>query len=230
MNSLGLTFTNQLTVSFWFKWDESDTPDAWQGLANATTSWLGLNDGWGFYWFDADSLVFFTNHFNNQSRFDDIADVNAWNFVVGVYDGTLGSANIKLYVNGVAALVTDDLTDNLTGQGRKVQLGKTANDMTSAGLGDWAFGHLDEFGIWNTALSSDAIATLYNSGAPTNLNINSGSYMSAGNLALWWRCGEAGDSNTSNGINDRSDAGNSNPGTMTNMEDEDIDTVDFAGA
>lgn len=64
----------------------------------------------------------------------------------------------------------------------------------------------------------------------TNLTVNTGDYMAAGNLVLWWRCGEAGDSNTSNGINDQSAVGNSNPGNMVNMEDSDIDFVDFAGA
>ena len=230
MDSLGLTFTNQFTVGLWVKWNDSDIPDAWQGVANATSTWLGLDDGWGIYWSGGNDLNFFINSFNgNFARFDNISDVNVWNFIVGVYDGTLGSDNIKLYVNGVVGNITDDYTQDITGQVNNVQLGQTANDMTSAGA-DWTFGHLDEFGIWNTALSSDAIATLYNSGAPTNLAINSGSYMGENNLALWWRCGEAGDSNTADGINDRSVAGNSNAGTMVNMEDDDIDTVDFAGA
>lgn len=94
----------------------------------------------------------------------------------------------------------------------------------------FVIGNLDEFGLWNTALSSDAITTLYNSGFPINLTVNTGNYMAGDNLGLWWRCGESGDSNTPDGINDRSAFGNSNPGTMTAMEDSDIDTVDFAGA
>jgi len=231
MDNLGLTFTNQLTVGLWVKWDEGDVPDAWQGVANATTSWLGLDDGWGIYWSGANDLNFFINNFNANRAIDgNISDVYAWNFVVGVYDGTLGSENVKIYVNGVVGSITDDYTANITAQDTSnVQLGQTANDMSSAGA-DWTIGNLDEFGIWNTALSIEEITALYNSGSPINMAINSGNYMAAENLALWWRCGEVGDSNTSNGITDRSPVGNSNPGTMINMEDEDIDTVDFAGA
>ena len=230
MNNLGLTFTNQFSVGLWVKWSSEDTPDVFQGIANATLTWQGLSDGWGMYWQTATEVSFFVNQWNgNFARFAGISDVNDWNFMVGVYDGTLGSDNVKLYVNGVLGATTDDFTGNVT-QSAKVEIGQTANDMTNSGAGDWTIGNLDEFGLWNTALSEDAITTLYNSGAPTNMAINSGNYMAAANLALWWRCGEAGDSNTSNGINDRSVAGTSNPGTMVDMEDEDIDTVVFAGA
>lgn len=229
MSNMGLAITNQFSVGIWVKWDVSAPPNSFQGIANATSSWQGLNDGWGLYWFSDTQVTFFVNQWNGNFARSAVGDVNAWNFMVGVYDGTLGSDNVKLYVNGVLGTPTDDFTGNVT-QPAKVQLGQTGNDMTGAVSNDWAVGNLDEFGLWNTALSSDAITTLYNNGAPTNLLANSGDYMASGNLGLWWRCGEALDSNTQFGINDRSVFGNSNPGTMIAMEDEDIDTVDFAGA
>ena len=229
MGDMGLAITNQFSVGLWVKWNE--TPNTFQGIANATSSWQGLNDGWGLYWSDNGfpEVTFFVNQWNGNFALATADDANAWNFMVGVYDGTLGSDNIKLYINGVVGATTDDFTGTVT-QPAKVQLGQTANDMTAAVATDWAVGNLDELGLWNTALSSDAITTLYNNGAPTNLIVNSGDYMASGNLGLWWRCGEALDSNTQFGINDRSVFGNSNPGTMIAMEDEDIDTVDFAGA
>jgi len=218
LDALGLTITNQFSVGLWFKWNE--TPNSFQGIANASSTWQNLDDGWGLYWNSTSQVTFFVNQWNGNFAQAPVGDVNDWNFLVGVYDGTLGSDNVKLYVNGVLGGTTDDFTGDVT-QPANVELARTANDMSGSNepAADHAVANLDEFGLWNTALSSDAITTIYNSGAPTNLAIDSGNYIVSQNLALWWRCGEAGDSNTSNGINDRSVVGNSNTGTSDMFPD-----------
>ena len=226
--SLGLTFTNKLSVGIWVKANE--TPHAFQGIAAASSSWNTLNDGWGLYWQGADDIAFFINNFTGQpkARFFNISDVTVWNFIVGTFDGTLLSDNIKVYVNGVVDTGTGVLQANMTTQTANVEIGRVANaDVPDA---DYAVANMDEFGLWNTGLSQDEVTALYNNGVPINLAVNSGDYKAADNLALWWRCGDKGDSNTSNGIQDQRGAVDSNRGTMANMEDADIDTVDFAGA
>lgn len=223
MNSLGLTFTNQFSVAIWFKWDPADTPDSFQGVCNASSNWSTLADGWGMYWTNATTLRFFVNSFNFNGSNATVSDVNQWNFAVGVYDGTLGSNNIKLYVNAVLGTPVS-FTNNLNGQTSSVEIGRTANTNTPAG--DYTQGHLDEFAIWNVPLSAEAITTLYNGGTPIDLLKNVGDYQSADNLALWWRCGDNGDSvSVADGIQDAS--GRGNHGTAVNMEPSDIDFSDF---
>ena len=57
-------------------------------------------------------------------------------------------------------------------------------------------GYFNEAAVWNCALSSDEISTIYNngntiSGGIFNLNRNSGNYRSADNLIGWWRADQA---------------------------------------
>lgn len=230
LDSLGLTFTNKLSVGIWVKANE--TPHAFQGIANATSTWNTLDDGWGLYWDAVDEIKFFINVFfgQPQSKFFNVSDPTAWNFIVGTFDGTLlQNDNIKVYVNGVLSGGSPGtLQADITTQTANVELGRTGNADTIEA--DYAVANQDEFGLWNTGLSQDEITTLYNNGVPINLAVNSGDYTSAANLALWWRCGDKGDSNGGSGIKDHRGAKDSNPGTMINMEDGDIDTVDFAGA
>ena len=60
------------------------------------------------------------------------------------------------------------------------------------------------------------ISVLYNSGEPTNLAADSGSYTSSGDLTHWWRMG---DGDTYPTITDNE---GSEDGTMTNMTSGDL--------
>ncbi len=227
--SLGLTFTNQLSVGIWVKANE--TPHAFQGIVTGSSSWNTLDDGWALYWWNTDDIAFFINNFSGQpnAKFFNLSDATAWNFIVGTYDGTLLNDNLKVYVNAVLdGVATGNYQANMTTQTANVEIGRVGNaDVPEA---DYAVANMDEFGLWNTGLSADEVTALYNNGVPINLAVNSGDYISRDNLALWWRCGDKGDSNTENGIQDQRGVADLNPGTMINMEDGDIDTVDFAGA
>ena len=56
--------------------------------------------------------------------------------------------------------------------------------------GEFFEGNLDELAIWNTDLDGDAVAAIYNSGVPTDLSRNSGSYDNSSALKAWWRMGD----------------------------------------
>jgi hypothetical protein len=58
--------------------------------------------------------------------------------------------------------------------------------------------NLDEFAVWNSALSATQVAALYNQEYPIYLLVNgSNNYAAANSLVAWWRFGEAtGDSLT----------------------------------
>ena len=73
----------------------------------------------------------------------------------------------------------------------------------------------DEFSVFNKVLTSSEVATLYNSGVPTDVTEISG-------CQGWWRNGDPTGQAAYPTISD--DSSNSNDGTMTNMADNDIIT------
>jgi hypothetical protein len=210
------TFTNQLTVACWHKWSASDGgPTIFDTVAGASTAWSNDGNGWVMIWGGASTFRFCIN----SSSVCGIASgltATDWHFFVGVYDGSLGSANIKVYADGVVGATTANVTADITQQTNLVNVGKAWNTMDGGGTDDFTVGHTDEFAIWDTPLSADEITRLYLSGvAGFEYDTNSGDYVSADNLRLWWRLGSGGDTNGAGGIQDKS--GNSNNGTLTDI-------------
>lgn len=228
MDSLA-TFTKSISVSFWFKWD-AVAPIQYQGVINANTTAASLNDGWGFYWTSSNTLRFFIGNFNIVAQNATTAALSnldtQWHHVVGVYDGdqTLDTDTVKIYINGVASATVGTTTIAMNALDKNVEVGRPGN--AGSGAAYYAKGNIDEFAVWDIPLSADAVASVYNSGVPFDIASDQGDYTSADDLKLYWRMGEE-DTNTAGGIHDAS--GNGHTGTMTNMEDADIDTTDWAG-
>jgi hypothetical protein len=228
MDSLA-TFTKEFSVSMWFKW-EASAPIAFRFLAEANTTAATLSDGWGLFWHDSNTLKFFLLNWNQADKYaisTVVADIGTeWHHVVGVYDGnqTLDTDTVKIYVDGVVGSNVGTMTLDMNALDKNVEIGRGGN----AGNGDTHYmrGHGDEFAIWDTPLSAAQVTAIYNSGVPFDLTANTGDYTSASDLKLHWRLGEE-DTNTVDGIHDAS--GNGHTATMTNMEDGDIDTTDWAG-
>ncbi|MFH2020374.1 MAG: DUF2341 domain-containing protein, partial [archaeon] len=100
------------------------------------------------------------NDYTTDAETDsNIADSN-WHFFVGVYDGTLGSANTKLYVDGVVQTKTAAQTIDIPNTADTVNIGAYG---AAAGPFD---GMIDELRIYNRSLSSDEILAIYNSTKP----------------------------------------------------------------
>ena len=118
---------------------------------------------------------------------------NTWHHIVITQNGT----EPELYVNGSKPAQTFTTSTNKT---------KWWDDITieqvnigaliySAGTSGNASGKIDEVAIWNTALSSDAIAEIYNAtnnntGKVLDLSTNTGNYTSSSNLQYWNRLGD----------------------------------------
>ena len=175
MSALGFGSTNVFSVSFWVKCNSLFN---WDGFIGATSG-LGWSDGFGF-WYQSDILKFFVNtHYNHNAQVAYAAASTAlnWNHIVGVYDGTLGSENIKLYINGVVGGTTYDKTDNLSGTSNPFRIGKIQPQVSNA-----VNASFDEVALFSTALSSSDITAIYNSGTPESL--------SAYSPVLWYRMGD----------------------------------------
>ena len=113
-----------------------------------------------------DSYVVYLDKGNNELRFKVSATgaerpgipagdlvTDEWIHVVGVYDGAAGTASI--YLNGA-------LADNHGGVTGLVKTGQEAAIGRNGSGGGSAFsGQVDDIGIWNVALTSTQISTLY---------------------------------------------------------------------
>jgi len=141
----------------------------------------------------------------------DIAD-QAWHFIaLTIAGGGSGAENTSIiYVDG-AAVATSTRTATYSTPSGTIKVG---GNFSSSYFMD---GNLDEIGIWDgVALDADAIAQLYNSGAPIDLKTDSGNYDNSGDLTYYYRMG---DGDTHPTITDNQ---GSLDLTMTNMASGDI--------
>ena len=148
-----------MSAMFWATSDDS-TVNEWSAPMGATNN-NAYSDGWGFYVRDAyDKINFFVEHYTANLVIcnDAFPTDGTWFNVCAVYDGTLGSDNLKIYANGVQQTSTDNYTGNITQDGSNgVFLGRT-----SGYPGYYWDGKSGPCMIWNRPLSSSEVLTNYN--------------------------------------------------------------------
>ena len=99
-----------------------------------------------------------------------------WYHVVLTFDGT----NLILYVNGDEKDTNSNSNYSTTNQTGVFSIGRRHDTQAL-----YYNGKIDEVTLWNTALSSNAVAALFNSGTGLSASTNSGNYTSSGNLVLY---------------------------------------------
>jgi len=91
----------------------------------------------------------------------------------------------KLYINGSEANTWNQWGGNIDNAGGSpVTIGNTNHIETPFK------GFINEVAIWNEALTSAEITTVYNSGSGFNAAVNSGNYSSASGLVGYWKINE----------------------------------------
>ena len=144
-----------------------------------------------------------------KAEFGDVCDTENWYHFAIVQDGSVDKAFI--YQNGVLKATVTSVGEIDASGADEAKIGKHYDDNESSGYYD---GKIDELGIWDVALSSNAISELYNGGKPIRLDTNSGAYTSSGDLQGWWRMGDGTEAGSGNTIYDMSST-NSNDGTKS---------------
>jgi len=141
-----------------------------------------------------------------------LPDGTAWYHLVVTLNQEKGE--MKFYING-------DLKDTKSEE-VAVDEGSTPCYIGRWANGTWGIfgGHIDEVGNWSSTLSAAEVTAIYNSGEPTDLNVDAGDYESSANLNGYWRNGDPDGTSEYPTIEDASDE--SNDATMTNMVDSDI--------
>jgi len=138
----------------------------------------------------------FINNITSSSSYT----LTDWHHVVFTYDQT----NVKLYVDGVE--------EYSAAETRAIDYAQDSGGSTDFNIGRTAYGYaspaeglIDEVSLFDSALSSSDITSIYNSGVPNDIS----SLSPVG----WWRMGE-NDGGTGTTITDQGSGGNN--GTLTN--------------
>lgn len=193
-NTLSLTFDG---VSKWVDFGNTIALDDYT-IAYSISLWIKrisgsgglitkLTAGVGFEMFDSNGVIDFGFYGNGNTLFNNNTTpiaTGAWHHVVFTYDGSHDQSGIKMYIDGSLATVSGSNTKGtsvITSGGVEVGTRRTT---------DYWHGKMDEVTVWNGALSSGNVTTLYNSGHPADPTIVS----FAANLAHYWRMGDVPDS------------------------------------
>ena len=177
------------SVSFWFYFTDAaplTIHRAIIGRSSTTVGWVArLHDAHG----GAVRLSFALTQgaLAYKAQASSALTANTWYHAVCTYGGaspvTTGSINV--YINGS---VDNDVTDS---NGTVSSFAYSTNTKIGSIDSAWFFeGKIDEVGVWDVALDSDAVTALYNSGSPISLSSDSGDYDNSSNLEGWWRMGD----------------------------------------
>lgn len=186
------TFAGGFSISMWVKPDDGQ-PSSGVSLAAAVDSSA-----------DQINVSIQTNgklNFYLKADGDDgYIDTNGVIFANGVGEWTHvactaalvtdGNTAMKIYINGVDRTTTTSTI--LSSKHDDFAISETlyiGARNTNSGQDDFFNGKISDFAIWNTALDANNVAAIYNSGRPTNLNINSGNYIKAAALQAYYRMG-----------------------------------------
>lgn len=106
--------------------------------------------------------------------------LTGWNHFCFVSNG---ATSHTVYINGSSA-GTSTTSKTLDSGLDTCDIGGTAE------FSQFFEGNIDEVGVWDVALDSDAVTALYNSGSPISLSSDSGDYDNSSSLEGWWRMGD----------------------------------------
>ncbi len=159
-----------ITVSLWFNY-------------NSTNKIIVSNDvGWYIHLTSATNIDYYNKSSHNITV---STSANNWYHLAIVHDGT----NLQPYLNGVplTSLTVSSLKNNV---GTRFTVG--AYEPSNFNY-NWD-GELDEFAVWNTALSAEKIQQIYDAtavvgGVPQTANLFTGGLSSS--LVYWNRMGDS---------------------------------------
>lgn len=188
LTDLGWIPGSKLTVAVWIK--NNGTPVVNEAILGNYTDIDSPTAGFGIRWATPTTIEFFINGTSNRAVIS-IDYPETWQFLVAVYDPTLGSNNIKIYSNhGILGTTQDNYTVAVGNIAVPIFVGKTASVKSGVLDEPHADSHFHELMIWDDALTAAAIRDL--SGAPPSKihkippTVNSGNYNFSSSLLLHW--------------------------------------------
>jgi hypothetical protein len=157
--------TGNFTVTSWVK---KTGTGGWYAIFSAGTEiWFGLNDN-GRILAHVGGPSFSTTG---------AVDINKWHNCTLTWDGTASF----IYVDGVQ-VATSTGTNNPSATAYDIGKLSTSNN-------NHFVGYITELGLYDRALTSLEVASLYNQGVPTDLLVSRGDYVATG-LQGYWKMGD----------------------------------------
>ena len=216
-------FDGSWTMSAWVKPDD--------GQPSSAGMFAGVADGDGggsriSFLVKTNGKVGFTYESNDGAYTDCESDSavwsngeSTWKHIVATISETNGA--MVIYVNGSSAgTATEDENDDMSTYSADEELYIGARNNNGSVNLPFA-GLIDEFGIWNVALSADKVADIYNGGIPHDLTTSLGAgvanYTTTNaktDLQAYYRMGDGTESGSGTTVYDMS--ANSNNGTLVN--------------
>ena len=159
------------------------------GQGNSTGNGSFLNGGLYINNNKLEMVLYKNSSYNNLTGSINLS-ANTWHHVCGVYSGENSDDKLRIYVDGVLDNTSSALGGNgLAGTGTSAFafIGRNIKDTNP----QYFNGLIDEVAIWDVALSSSDVTSVYNNGKIIDLS-KSASYGTdrTGNLKLWLRCGD----------------------------------------
>ena len=196
-NSSSLQITSNLSISAWFKIDNSSS----NSYFNIVTKWISSDAAWSSYVTKSTGILSFwiSTNGSTQLQIHSTTNVNdgKWHHFLGINDGT----NTKLYIDG-------NLEDTGTGgtiynSTQNVLIGKTNQN-------SFLFsGEISNVAIWNSDQTSEK-DNIYNNGSPATSYTNT--------PTAWWKLNAATSSyNPATSTWTITDSAGSNNGTSTTL-------------
>ena len=151
--------TSAITVAAWVF--RAGNQSNWATVATRQTGttpqehfYLGFDNSGNYRWFVSTTAGYSSTSLGGPSP------LGQWVHLVGTYDG----ATVRFYVNGVENFSTPN-TGAITTDTTPVMLGGSFNDGTS-NVAETFNGGIDEFHLYNRALSASEVQGLYNASLP----------------------------------------------------------------
>jgi len=165
-NSSEFNLGTSFTISGWFNFSSNK----YQGLISFDSS---STRGWFLYQLNDNSIRLYdgTNAFTLKTSY---TNTNQWDNFILNYNGT----SLVFYINGLQES-TQNVSINLQTNGNDGQIGNN-----QAGSGRYFNGKMSNVQIFNTALSSTEVETLYNNGSPIRTLAN---IPQSSNLKAWYK-------------------------------------------
>lgn len=182
----GSTNVNFLTYSIWFKCSQLPSSSTAYSLSAKEGFWRSIGLG-----INANGLVSYGGSQPNPQSYFGVSSqnsitLNQWNHIIVTFE----NSTLKLYLNGnlestsVIQYSTLDYSYLALGNSTSTNLIGATNPV-SPGLTNFTNGIIDDFGMWNRALTQQEITNLYNANqCITNITVTDTLIINVGQLSF----------------------------------------------
>jgi len=159
-----------ITISYWFNTNSTENGSIWGHWGNnygQVGPNLGINSGYSNGVIHAGNYSGCCSFLSNK-----ITPYSSWHHVAVIFDASQqNNSKFKIFVDGVLNMPNFGNPNNTSGNGTSLYFGRRNTDRDT--YGDYFGGILDDFAVWNRALSDQEVKQLYQGCAKETATLNS---------------------------------------------------------